>query len=549
MQTKKDTPFGGNSMADANQQEIAGGARSTPPKHLRLMEGEMEKEVLSRDGLKFHKRVAMMTEDALCFTRVVHPSQAAIASTLAQSETKSVWELRQVFNKYDSDENGVLDIQEATSCLIELEMYTTAEDISVLFQALDVDQSGFLDWEEFVVLARQASASNIVADYIPLHEIEGITYDLVAVVTAEHRFAGCTAEAGQLVADASFRNSIPKSMQDKRRRGDDNSEDSDEFDRYNESTYATCRELVVNSYRRMEGWIENVTGLDFDGDGNIGADWLVEDYDKERYEFHLILSTSADGFNSGRTYVLRVSPDMAQEWFKNIHQCVRQAKEKNKATRLVEKYGSSRYSMIRAITHKVYLSNGFQYATASVIIVAFILDMVEAEMLPDKGTTQFRQIFLADCIITGLFTVELCVNIFVHSNHGFRPFYLRASSWFDVVIVVVSLFNVILTASGEDFPNAKMMRMLRLGRAVRLFHSLKDLNRLITAISNAMYPVCNAFLILFITSCVYGILGTNFFRRKEPEYFADFHTSLFTMFQVGAYSRALLSRSCLFSCI
>ena len=62
-------------MADENQ-EIAGGARSTPPKHLRLMEGEMEKEVLSRDGLKFHKRVAMMTEDALCFTRVLHPSHS-----------------------------------------------------------------------------------------------------------------------------------------------------------------------------------------------------------------------------------------------------------------------------------------------------------------------------------------------------------------------------------------------------------------------------------------------------------------------------------------
>ena len=74
-----------------------------------------------------------------------------------------------------------------------------------------------------------------------------------------------------------------------------------------------------------------------------------------------------------------------------------------------------------------------------------------------------------------------------------------------------------------------MLRLLRLGRAVRLFNSLKDLNRLITAVSSALYPVCNAFLILFITSCVYGILGTNYFRDKEPEFFAVFLTSLFTM--------------------
>ncbi|MGB1600812.1 MAG: ion transporter, partial [Promethearchaeia archaeon] len=85
---------------------------------------------------------------------------------------------------------------------------------------------------------------------------------------------------------------------------------------------------------------------------------------------------------------------------------------------------------------------------------------------------------------------------------------------------------------GQQGAKFKMLRLLRLGRAVRLFSALKDLNRLIMAVSSALYPVCNAFLILFITSCVYGVLGTNFFREMEPEYFENFLTSLFTMFQV-----------------
>lgn len=68
--------------------------------------------------------------------------------------------------------------------------------------------------------------------------------------------------------------------------------------------------------------------------------------------------------------------------------------------------------------------------------------------------------------------------------------------------------------------------------AVRLFSALKDLNRLITAVSKAVVPVCNAFLILLIVAAMYAILGTSFFHHRTPKYFGDFLTSLFTMFQV-----------------
>jgi hypothetical protein len=84
--------------------------------------------------------------------------------------------------------------------------------------------------------------------------------------------------------------------------------------------------------------------------------------------------------------------------------------------------------------------------------------------------------------------------------------------------------------------------------AVRLFSALKDLNRLLTAVSKAVVPVCNAFLILLIVAAMYAILGTSFFRTRAPHYFGDFLTSLFTMFQVlsgdswaSAVSRDLFS--------
>jgi voltage-gated sodium channel len=87
-----------------------------------------------------------------------------------------------------------------------------------------------------------------------------------------------------------------------------------------------------------------------------------------------------------------------------------------------------------------------------------------------------------------------------------------------------------VTASGGELPNAKLLRLLRLGQAVKLFKTLKELNRLITSVSKAVVPVCNAFLI-FIIAAIYAILGTNFFGEQTPEFFLNFKTSLFTMFQ------------------
>ena len=103
--------------------------------------------------------------------------------------------------------------------------------------------------------------------------------------------------------------------------------------------------------------------------------------------------------------------------------------------------------------------------------------------------------------------------------------------------------NVIVSSSGGELPNAKLLRLLRLGRAVKLFTALKDLNRLITAVSTSVKPVCNALLMLFIIAAIYAILGTSFFGGQNPEYFYNFSTSLFTMFQVLTEGGADLARS------
>ena len=52
--------------------------------------------------------------------------------------------------------------------------------------------------------------------------------------------------------------------------------------------------------------------------------------------------------------------------------------------------------------------------------------------------------FVLDAILTILFTLELMLNIFAHSNNWFQPFYSKGSNWFDAAIVSVSVCNVII---------------------------------------------------------------------------------------------------------
>ena len=152
------------------------------------------------------------------------------------------------------------------------------------------------------------------------------------------------------------RNSLPSSMQDKRN-DDVDSINSDEFA---ESTCSILRRCANNTIESLKSFIEGATGVDFDGDGNVGGDWQVHPYDFEANEFHLIIGTIEGGHNSGKNYVHRIANEDAQAWYELIHRQVRLAKEASRQRKIEEKYGTSRYSMYRAIVHRAYTSNTFQ---------------------------------------------------------------------------------------------------------------------------------------------------------------------------------------------
>ena len=280
--------------------------------------------------------------------------------------------------------------------------------------------------------------------------------------------------------------------------------------------------------------IESCTGVDLDGDGR-NEHVEIPDYDERTSDLFMIIMTVEDGHNLGRSYVHRLPAHSANQWVQDLSQAVSDAKQREHLRLMRQKYGHNQLTLLRARSYDVFHSDMFQCFVCFVILLGFIMDMIEAQMLAESGSKLEKTFFSIDSCITLLFTFELLLNIFCHSHNFIAEFVFHPENWFDVVIVVTSLLHLffhLLKEGGSSVPDLKTLRMVRLARVVRIITSFSALRKLIDAISSAMLPVCNAFFLLLIVAAIYAVLGTYFFRERQPAYFADFLTSLFTMFQV-----------------
>lgn len=250
-------------------------------------------------------------------------------------------------------------------------------------------------------------------------------------------------------------------------------------------------------------------------------------------EHNLLIKPKEDGHNSGRTYIHRIaSHEEAEAWRRDIQTQVKEAKRQAHEAALLSEHGHSRLAFLRAKTLLFYESNPVQYTIAALIIFGFGVDISEAQVLPFDGTIGADFYLIADLCLTLIFCIELLIHLFAKSNDNFAPFMAHWSNWLDVGIVAVTLTSMVLVLSAVDFPSLKMLRLIRVGRVIRLFKRFRELNKILMAVGHAVVPVCNSFLILLLCTSVYATLATHLFRHRSPEYFRDFLTSLFTMFQV-----------------
>ena len=117
---------------------------------------------------------------------------------------------------------------------------------------------------------------------------------------------------------------------------------------------------------------------------------------------------------------------------------------------------------------------------------------------------------------TVIFTAELAVNLFCN---WLRPFLTNVWSLSDTIVVVSSLLSTVLSSS-----SSQMVRILRALRVIRIFGRVKSLKKIVAALSAAVLPVLNVFLILFLLISIgenplprYGSPGSRSRRDIKPQ--------------------------------
>ena len=78
----------------------------------------------------------------------------------------------------------------------------------------------------------------------------------------------------------------------------------------------------------------------------------------------------------------------------------------------------------------------------------------------------------------------------------------------------------------------KVLRLLRTFRVFRLFKRVPSLRQILIALNLSIPPMMNAFALVCLVTCIYSIMAVSFFSSFWPEYFGDFFTTMFTMFQI-----------------
>ena len=94
-----------------------------------------------------------------------------------------------------------------------------------------------------------------------------------------------------------------------------------------------------------------------------------------------------------------------------------------------------------------------------------------------------------DLFFTIIFAIELAINLFCRF---LVPFITNAWNWLDFIIVTVSIVGVVTVQP------TGIVRILRALRVIRLFGRVSTLRRIVSALTYAILPVCNVFLIYFL---------------------------------------------------
>ncbi|MRH78821.1 ion transporter [Spiribacter sp. C176] len=134
---------------------------------------------------------------------------------------------------------------------------------------------------------------------------------------------------------------------------------------------------------------------------------------------------------------------------------------------------------------------------------------------------RFASVLLGlEAVIIAFFTLEILIKLFAWGPRFFKSGW----NWFDFLIVAISL----VPATGPF----TVLRALRILRVLRLLSTVKRLRLLVDALIAAIPSIGWIVFLLGMVFYIYGVMGTELFGDRFPEWFGTLGAAMFTLFQV-----------------
>ena len=279
-----------------------------------------------------------------------------------------------------------------------------------------------------------------------------------------------------------------------------------------------------------------------------------DDEDGEQEEagggFTVTTVQNGHGHNMGRAYTFRVGDDKRnKEWIKAINTAI-----ESKLQHLESLHNATCLQRLQARCMRLHTNERFQLASGVLVFISFILSCVETEVRicgseqrpctgPEESSTYVHQYIqlsptaaqryedafdILNLSFTCIFACEVFISAFAY---GFPGFLKNFWTVFDLFIVTVGLLSYI----EKGIPAFNALRLIRIFRAVKLLQHAPQLQRIITALRSAIWPVCNSFVLFGFVAMIYAVLGVHLFGDSinQDGEFETFFQSLFTMYQVS----------------
>ncbi|MCW4353582.1 ion transporter [Hoyosella sp. YIM 151337] len=172
---------------------------------------------------------------------------------------------------------------------------------------------------------------------------------------------------------------------------------------------------------------------------------------------------------------------------------------------------------------RVRLGEGIESQTARRIITALIL--INAVILGIETSDSAREaagsiLMALNQSILAVFVIEILIKLVAFGPRFFK------SGWniFDFLIIAISL----IPASGP----LAILRTLRILRVLRLLSTVKRLRMLVESLMQAMPGIGWSAALLLMMFYIFGVMGTELFGERFPEWFGTLGRSIYSLFQV-----------------